>query len=240
MKKALLISFVLLTAATNLFGQFKYGADLYSRYLWRGLDIGNSPSFQPSITYTTGGLSLGFWGAYALAETTNPDGSKLTYAEDDFWASYTFTTEKAGSFALLYTDYYIPSSGIPFGFYKPNSSGTGAAHTLEGGDSYTGPDLFPINISFYDNLSNDPDNSTYIQAAYPITIKETTLTLTAGLTPGKSTYYGTTKGSLINIGINVAKSIVITDKFSLPINVSYINNPSVDASYLVFGVSLTL
>jgi Bacterial protein of unknown function (Gcw_chp) len=236
MKKAILVTLVLLTASTSLLGQFKYGADLYSRYLWRGLDIGNSPSFQPSITYTTGGLSLGFWGAYALA--ADPTTQK-TYAEDDFWASYTFALEKAGSFSLLYTDYYFPYLGIPFGFYKPTAPGS-AAHTLEGGVSYTGPDKFPISLTLYNNVSNDPDNSSYIQAAYPFTINETTLTLTAGLVPSKSAYYGTTKGGLINLGINVAKSIVITDKFSLPINVSYINNPSVDASYLVFGVSLTL
>jgi len=235
MKKGLFTLFIIAFASTISFAQFKYGADLYSRYIWRGSDIGNSPSFQPSITYTTGGLSVGFWGAYALASSAN---NAATYAEDDFWASYTLSTEKAGSFSVIYTDYYIPSLGIPFGFYKPTSPGS-AAHTLEGGVGYTGPDKFPISLNFYNNLSNDPDNSSYIQAAYPFTISETTLTLTAGMTPSKSAYYGTTGGNIINLGITVAKSIVITDKFSLPINVSYINNPAQDKSYLVFGASLT-
>jgi hypothetical protein len=239
MKKGLLLLLFVCAITDFSYAQFKFGADLYSRYLWRGLDFGNSPSFQPSITYTTGGLSVGFWGAYALSETTNPaDGSKFTYAEDDFWASYSVALENAGSFSVTYTDYYIPSLGIPFGFYKPTSPGS-AAHTLEGGISYTGPEKFPVTLAFYTNLSNDPDNSSYIQAGYPFTINDVTLTLTAGFTGAKSAYYGTTKGDVLNLGINVAKSITITDKFALPINVSYINNPSQDKSYLVCGVSLT-
>jgi hypothetical protein len=239
MKKTLLFILIAVAMTDISNAQFKFGADLYSRYLWRGLDFGNSPSFQPSITYTTGGLSVGFWGAYALSETTNPaDGSASTYSEDDFWASYSLSTESAGAFTFTYTDYYLPYLGVPFGFYKPTSPGS-AAHTLEGGLSYTGPANFPISLAFYSNLSNDPDNSSYIQASYPFTVNDVTLTLTAGFTGAKSAYYGTTKGDIINLGINVAKSITITDKFALPINVSYINNPSQDRSYLVCGVSLT-
>lgn len=239
MRKLLLLLFALLTVNNYSNAQFKFGADFYSRYLWRGIDFGSSPSFQPSITYTAGGFSAGFWGAYALSETTNPaNGSQYTYTEDDFWVSYTIATENAGSFMAIYTDYYFPYLGVPFGFYKPTSPGS-AAHTLEGGLCYNGPAKFPLCLVFYSNLSNDPDNSSYIQASYPFSINDVTMTLTAGFTGAKSAYYGTDKGDIINLGINVAKSIAITDKFALPINVSYINNPSQDRSYLVCGVSLT-
>ena len=232
MKKGTLILVAIILSSLSSYAQLKFGADVYSRYNWRGLDFGDAPAFQPSLSYTIGGFTVGAWGSYAFP-TAAP-----TYSENDFYASYTYSTEKSGSFSLLYTDYYIPSAGIPFGFYKPTSSGP-AAHTLEGGVSYSGPSTFPLSLSLYTNLSNDPDNSSYIQASYPFSVSDATISLIAGFVPSKSVYYGTTKGGFINLGISAIKNLVITDKFSLPITVSYIGNPSVDKTYLVFGVSFT-
>jgi hypothetical protein len=232
MKKTLMINAIIMFVSIVSLAQVKFGTDIYSRYIWRGLDFGNAPAFQPSLTYTTGGFSIGAWGSYAFPT------AGTTYAENDLWASYVVSTEKSGVFSVLCTDYYIPSSGIPFGFYKPKN-GAGAAHTLEGGLSYTGPESFPIALAFYTNLSNDPDNSSYIQLGYPFTISDATVTLTAGFVPLKSAYYLTDNASFINLSITAAKSIVITDKFSLPINVSYISNPTLDVTYLVFGASFT-
>ncbi|MEI7811558.1 MAG: hypothetical protein WCJ01_03930 [Ignavibacteria bacterium] len=240
MKKVLSILFIVFVANISSFGQIKLGADIYSRYLWRGLDLGNSPSFQPSVTYSTGGLSVGLWGAYALSETTDPNGSKSTYTENDIWASYGYSTEKAGAVTVTFTDYYTPYLDIPFGHFKPVSGAKAAtaAHTIEGGLSYTGPEQCPVSLSVYSNLSNDPDNSIYIQASYPFVISETSLSVIAGFVTDKSAYYVTEKAGFVNIGFNVAKSIAITDKFQLPINVTYTNNPSLDQSHLAFGLSL--
>ena len=229
MKKLLAILFTLTIAASS-FAQVKFGADIYSRYLWRGLDFGDAPAFQPSLTYTTGGLSVGAWGSYAFPT------AGTTYSENDLWASYAIVTEKAGSFSLVATDYYIPSAGIPFGFYKPKT-GFAAAHTIEGGLTYSGPETFPISLAFYTNLSNDVDNSSYIQVGYPVTVSDATVTFSAGFVPAASAYYVTDKGNFINLTINAAKSIAITDKFAIPINVSYIANPALDKTYLVFGAS---
>jgi hypothetical protein len=232
MKKYLIIlTLVFLTSISSL-AQVKFGADIYSRYIWRGVDYGNAPAFQPSLTFTTGGFSIGAWGSYAFPTAAT------TYSENDLWASYSISTETSGAFSVLFTDYYLPSAGIPFGFYKPKD-GAGAAHTLEGGLSYSGPASFPITLAFYTNLSNDVDNSSYIQIGYPFTVSDATVTLAAGFVPSKSAYYLTDKANLINLSITAAKSIVITDKFSIPINVAYIANPALDVTYLVFGASFT-
>lgn len=221
---------VFLFLASGSFAQIKLGADIYSRYLWRGLDFGDAPAFQPSLSYTFGGFTLGAWGSYAF-----PTGG-TTYAENDLYATYSIATEKSGTFAAAITDYYIPSAGIPFGYFKPKNS-YAAAHTIEGGIVYSGPELFPVSVSLYTNLSNDPDNSTYIQFGYPLTVEETTLTFTAGFVTAKSAYYVTDKADVTSLCINASKTISITDKFSIPINVSYIGNPSQDKTYLVFGAS---
>jgi len=41
--------------------------DLYNRYIWRGLDIANTPSIQPTLSVTYGGFEFGTWGAYTLS-----------------------------------------------------------------------------------------------------------------------------------------------------------------------------
>ncbi|MCX6150702.1 MAG: hypothetical protein NTX22_09280 [Ignavibacteriales bacterium] len=231
MKKSVLILSILFLINTIFFAQLKFGTDIYSRYIWRGLNLGgDSPSLQPGLSYTISGFTVGFWGAYSYP------GNGTTYSENDFFASYSLTTETAGTFSLLYTDYYIPSLGIPFGYFQRS----GGAHILEGGLSYAGPAIFPVLLSGYYNIHCDPDNSVYLQVGYPFTIGEATLTLAAGYVPTKSAYYLTDKAAFINLSITASKSIVISDKFSLPINVSYINNPKLDISYLAFGASFTL
>jgi hypothetical protein len=233
MKKIMLLITLIVLSNNYSYGQIKLGADIFSRYIWRGLDFGDAPALQPSLTYTIGGLSIGAGGSYAFP-TAN-----TTYSENDLWASYLFTTQKVGAISILITDYYIPSAGMKFGFYKPTSGETGAAHTIEGGLNYLGPSSFPIALAFYTNLSNDPDNSSYIQISYPFTVGEATVSLGAGFVPLKSAYYLTDSAGFTNIFINAAKSITISDKFLLPINVSYIANPALDITYLVFGASLT-
>jgi len=228
MKKNILIISLLVLSSISSFAQLKFGSDVYSRYVWRGLDFGDSPSFQPTLYYSIRGFTVGAWGAYSFP------GNAVNYAENDLYATYSFLTEKSGTFTLLFTDYYFPSAGIKFSDYEKN----GGAHTMEAGVGYSGPEAFPISLSVYANVHNDPDNSAYIQASYPFTIDDATLSITAGLTPSKSVYYGTTKGGIINLGVTASKSVALSDKFSLPINVSYISNPVLDKTYLVFGMSL--
>ena len=229
MKKSVLIFVVIISTTLSSFAQLKFGADVYSRYNWRGLDFGNAPAFQPSLAITAGGFTIGAWGSYAFPTTTT------TYSENDLYASYSFSTESAGSFTLLFTDYYFPSIGIKFSDFQKN----GGAHTMEAGVTYSGPEKFPIALAVYLNVHNDVDNSSYIQVGYPFSVYDATVTLAAGFVPSKSAYYATNKANLINLSISAAKSIAVADKFSIPINVSYIANPALDITYLVFGASFT-
>jgi hypothetical protein len=44
-----------------------FGADVMSRYIWRGIDFGNSPAVQPSLFLSWRGLNVGAWGSYSFA-----------------------------------------------------------------------------------------------------------------------------------------------------------------------------
>jgi hypothetical protein len=219
---------MLLTAFSSLgFGQAKVGVDIYSRYIWRGADYGNSASLQPALTYTIGDFSIGAWGSYALTGG---------YSEDDIWASYS-----VGPVALYLTDYYVPTTPPSLTFF--NYSNKGGAHVVEVGLGYTGPASMPISITGYVNVLNDTSNSIYIQASYPII---SDLSLTVGLTPTKGIYTPadplhssrTSGAGLVYVGFTATKTIKVTDSFSIPFNAQYIMNPYSEAAYLIFGISL--
>ncbi len=229
MKMALFAMVLLIVAAGgNSFSQVSFGTDIYSRYVWRGMDFGNSPSFQPAIIVSASGFSIGTWGAYSFA------GIKDVYSEHDLLASYAIESE-SGTFGIIYTDYYFPSAGLKFFNYKGEGNG---AHTLEIGLNYGGPEAFPISIAGYYNFHNDVDKSTYFELGYPFTVKDVSVNLFVGASGGKSAAYGTDEFNVINAGLTFSKEIPITDKFSLPIHASYIINPNIEQSYLIVGISL--
>lgn len=209
--------------------QFKFGSDIYSRYIWRGVDYGNAPSFQPGISYTISGFSVGTWAAYSVGESA--PGS--VFAEHDLWASYGLETDFA-TISLYYTDYFYPSAGLKYFDFKD-----GGSHVLEAGLGYVGRESFPISVTVYANFFNDVDNSIYVYAGYPFAVDETTtLTVFAGATPTKSAWYAATDAALINIGFTASKAIKFSETFSLPVSASFIVNPHIEQSYLIFGFSL--
>jgi len=72
------------------------GADLVSRYVWRGLDYGASPSIQPYMEAAIGNFAIGAWGAY----TTNLPGVQ----EVDLYLRYTIMD----MLTIGVTDYFFP------------------------------------------------------------------------------------------------------------------------------------
>lgn len=211
-------------------GQFKFGTDIYSHYVWRGAALHSAESFQPALTYTVGSFSVGAWGSYSVGGTG--------YTENDLWASYA-----VGPVTVYLTDYYVPTLLAPTAtFFNYNTTAGAGSHTVEVGLGYTGGESFPISIAGYYNVIGgalDPDNSSYVQISYPFAIESTDLNVGIGFTPAKSTaWYTTTDLGLVSVGIMATKKIKITEDFSLPFNVQYIMNPYAEKSYLIFGISL--
>ena len=216
-----------LLLAPNAGAQVSVGADILSRYIWRGVDYGNSPSFQPSLALTLGNFKLGTWGAYSFA------GSGTPFAEHDIWASFDIPTS-AGTFSALYTDYYYPSAGLKY--FNFEGEGTGA-HTLEVGIGYAGPETVPLTVKAYFNVHNDPDKSAYFELGYPVALQSVRLNFFVGASAGKSVWYGTEQAAVINVGFTASKSITVTESFSLPVFASFIVNPDLEQSYLAVGMT---
>jgi hypothetical protein len=226
--------------------QFSLGADLASRYIWRGRDYGNSPCIQPNVAVSFAGLKFGVWGSYGFVSHENSG----SYAEIDPYISYTWKW-----FTIGVTDYFFPNGFTPNDgntYFNYESKTTG--HTFEGCLTFTGPEKFPITVFagthfygadkgthpkgvFEPDTSNVSNFSTYFEVSYPFTVKGIGVKPFVGGIPFGSGWYGL-YGGIVNAGVTVSKSIKITDKFELPVFGSVIGNPQAENLFLVFGISL--
>ena len=220
---------LLLALPTTAFAQVNIGADLMSRYVWRGFDFGESFSIQPTLEYSEGPLTVGTWASYSLSA----DGG--TANEHDLYVSLS-----AGNFSVGVTDYYFPSGGPAYLDQQITSPEffSQDAHVLEPFASVTGPAAFPVTFYGAVNLTNDDDYSAYLEASVPFTVKGVQLGLSAGVIPMASAYYGTTNPAFAKAALSASRAIPITEAFALPVGVSYIINPYTERTFLVFGISL--
>jgi len=231
-----------------------FGADIMSRYIWRGYDYGNSPAIQPNIYFSWQGLKIGAWGSYSFSShSIMYDDTTVTnlghYSEMDFYLSYTYKW-----FTLMFFDYFI-MNGLDVNngnkYFNYNNKTTG--HTFEVSLAFEGPENFPIilycgTLVYGDDKNQDSTGiyglgdknnfSTYFEAAYRFRFKKIGLELKPfiGGTPFGSSWYAL-HGGIINVGLTAEKGIPVTDKYSIPIEASLIANPQAQSIFLVFGIS---
>ena len=63
----ILIAFLALAGATGAHAQIGLGADVVSRYVWRGKDFGDAVSVQPYLSYTAGPVKVATWACVFLS-----------------------------------------------------------------------------------------------------------------------------------------------------------------------------
>ncbi len=211
------------------------GADIVSSYIWRGSKAAGA-SVQPFISASISNFTLGAWGSSDIS----PDFlSSKGYKEVDFYASYSIK-----GLGLTVTDYWWDGNEAFRYFSSPPNGYSG--HMLEGTLAYTLPDSFPLTLSwntFFLGKGNKKENgknsySTYIEAAYPFSVKDVNLKIAMGLSPWESTVYGTTGFKVTNIMLGASKNVKINDSFSLPIFANIITNPATEDINFVFGITI--
>ena len=232
----------LLFAAASTAGlaqpEVSFGADLVSRYVWRGFDFGQSAAAQPYIELTSGDFTVGTWGSFGISDASSN--------ELDLYASYAF-----GPITVGVTDYYFPTDAPDIGvtggsdYFNFDDGGDGA-HYIEPFVSYDGGDAIPLGITIAPMLYNDPEFSTYIEASTGFEVSGVELGLALGSLVvldeddvDGSALYGTSKTATVtNIMLSAGREIPITDQFSLPVFGQYIVNPETERAFLLFGISL--
>ena len=229
MKHLLLCLLLPLTA----FAQFDFSADLVSRYVWRGLDFGQSPAFQPDINFEKSGVSFGAWGSYALdASPSAQAGNEL-----DFYIGYSEEIMDGHSIGATVIDYTFPVSGA-------NSDGSnqytditdfseGGSHTIEVSAFYEGM----VNLAYAINVYNDDYATNYLRLGYPITSTSATdLEVFVGGTLNESPAYGTTGAAVTEVGLGMSKDVKVNDQLSLGTSATLVFNPVTDQGHFFVGV----
>ena len=224
--------------------RFSLGADLVSRYIWRGKDYGNSPAIQPNVAFSVAGLKIGVWGSYGVIYRENSG----NYAEFDPYISYTWKW-----FTVGVTDYFFPNELTPNynnRYFNYDSKRTG--HAFEACITFTGPEKFPIQVfagSLFYGADKGKDStgvyclgtknnySTYFEVSCPFTVRGISVKHFVGGIPFGSVWFGP-YGGVVNAGLTVSKSIRISKEYDLSVFTSVISNPQAQSAFLVFGVSL--
>ena len=143
-----------LLVLSMLYGEVTIGADVVSRYVWRGSDYGNAAAVQPGIETAVGPVSFGAWGSWSIS----PGPADASGNECDLYASTT-----VGPVGLTVTDYFFPA------YARTDSLLNLDKHIFELSAS---ADAGPVSLLVAANLSgdyNDNDesrNSAYFEFIY--------------------------------------------------------------------------
>ena len=137
-----------LLVLSMLYGEVTIGADVVSRYVWRGTDFGNAAAVQPGIETAVGPVTLGAWGSWSIS----PGPADASGNECDLYASTT-----VGPVGLTLTDYFFPA------YAGTDSLLNLDIHVFE---LSAGADVGPVSILAAANVSGDDDNSTYLELTY--------------------------------------------------------------------------
>ena len=215
------LSLLALVAAPAAAQEVSLGADVVSRYVWRGTDFGDNASVQPYLELASGGFALGAWGSFAI-----DDGASN---ELDLYASFS-----AGPVSVGITDYHFPTGTDVDYFDFDDEDGT---HILEPFVSFTAPGDVPVSLLVAYNAFGDPDDSIYLNASVPFMVGDVEMGFGVGASAGESALYGTDGFGIVDVALSGAKAIPVTDAFAIPVFVQYIVNPYEERSFLVFGVS---
>ena len=209
-KLAIILSVILLMGIAN--AQVDLGADLVSRYVWRGTDFGNSASVQPYLSVGFAGVEAGAWASYPITAA----GAN----ENDLYLSYA-----VGPVGITITDYYFPgdTSIVKFGNYSDD----GGNHILEAMLSF---EMAGFSAMGAMNFYGDDDNSMYFELGYEVYSKDD-MSVSAFAGAGNEVYVSDGDFGLVNLGVSASKG---------NLSASYIINPDADVSYLVFGYSVGL
>jgi hypothetical protein len=220
-----LLSILLLTASISSYSQdedsspFTAGADFYSSFIWRGSRYGTGPAVQPTVEYASGFFTVGAWGSFDFNG----------YQEADLYLSFSLPA----GFTLGITDYYLPDLR-----YFDYSAGSGS-HAFELRIGYTKNNL-SLEADYIINEAGgigSSGNDLYFQAGY--SFKYFSLFMGAG--NGWHTFdpdTGISNFNICNTGIEVSRTIKITDSFGIPVTGQLVFNPDKEQMFVVVGFTL--
>lgn len=229
MKRNFSIAMTLIAAVCPLHAEIEttVGADIVSRYIWRGCDLGEA-AIQPTLDVSAAGFGLTLWGSTGIVNWTDTK-------EFDITLSYGVAGLSVGV-----TDYWFNVGPEPYGRYFKYGKGT-TNHVLE---AFVGYDFGFASITWNTNFAGNDYKadgssafSSYCELAAPFSLGGAEWTAAFGIVPFESPLYGTDGFAVTNISLTGSKELPITESFCLPISAGLTINPCTEMAYFTFGLS---
>ncbi len=111
-KAALCVALVALGMAGAAWAEEKVSvevtADFFSKYVWRGQNLTDDWVFQPGVSATYRGLTVGVWGSLDL---TNENDQRGEFIEYDWYIDYSGQINDTVGYSIGAIYYYFPSVG---------------------------------------------------------------------------------------------------------------------------------
>jgi hypothetical protein len=206
-------------------------ATFLSRFIWRGLELGDYPQFQPDVTVSYRKFFVGTWASHGLSPSAF-DQSIPAYKEVIPYAGLGIDLGERDALTLIVLNHYNPNFGR-VGDWAGNGRGS---NTLEF-RSILNVGKFDFLGSF--NFLNDEKNSPYLEVGYTATLpNDYKMRFLASCTPMESPFHGTDSFAITQVGVITSKDIKITESFNLPVRIDLIVNPELDKFYTAFGFAI--
>lgn len=219
------------------------GADVFTKYVWRGQLLTDDPVIQPSVTASWKGLSLNMWGSVDATDINEGPGDEYRFQEVDYTLSYGFAPTKGLDLEAGFITYTFP--------------GTGAYTTEEvyGSACLSSVPLAPTLAVYYDV---DEVDGFYVNLGISHTFDladKLGLTLGAGIGWADSdynqAYFGVNDSAFGDVSATAELAYAITENASVALRLGYTDfvdsgiRDGADAVYgdssnLVAGVGFTL
>ena len=196
---------------TSKVDPFTFDGYLFSRYVWRGVNFGASPSIQGQLAFTTSGFTVGCFVAKSL------NGNSVGFSN----TSNIFVSYKYKGVSLTLDDYFFYDEDN-LDRYLDWSDTT--LHFIEARLRYDGSRCYGFagyNVYGAEGINKD---AVYIEMGYKLPKHD--LSLFAGYLTDKSDLNFATKGGFTNIGVTKEKKLAIGSRYSLPLTCSVIINPN--------------
>lgn len=208
------------------------GADVVSRYVWRGQVLGDA-AIQPTAGLSYKGFALDAWASYSFVDSKKYD------KEFDLTLSYS-----TGGFNVGVTDYYFSKPEGENKYFEYRNGYT--KHVWE---AFVGYDFGCFDMEWYTNFAgNDGVNksgkraySSYFTLSAPFKLATCDWKATVGIVPYATDFYADANGfAVTNVSLRATKEFKVCKNWSVPVFAEGIANPSTKKGYLVVGMSLGL
>lgn len=214
-------------------------ADIVSRYIWRGQDLG-AVSLQPTLGVAWRGLSLTAWGNVGLSQPQDDEEIDLTLAYEhgrlhvavtDYWFAYSERSILDGLAADPSNRYFHYAAHDTNHLFEANVGYDFGLLTLDWFTNFAGCDGI--------NGSGRRAYSSYIQVEVPFRLAACDWTATVGAVPWATDFYDSAHGlAVTDITLRAEHTLRLSRHMELPLFAALSANPSTQRAYLSFGLTL--